>query len=213
MEWYLTVCRCHLIKTTMLIVPFLTHLCVTQRKHAHISRVACHRPERPSLRLKVQVSLICASVYVWDVFPFTKFPFSDSGVFRAPWLHVQHDAGLLECLSWTDMYSFFHILLSKLTVHPVVMILVCHVSIYSASCLYMIMSLTLCVCACSDLIWLEEPAGEDQEVGAGERTCRAQARFSEERCITCSSPEWGNYTETLKKAKRHRERDERLIQL
>lgn len=34
---------------------------------------------------------------------------------------MQHDAGLLECLSFTAMYSFFHIVLSKLRSYPLLL--------------------------------------------------------------------------------------------
>lgn len=72
-EWFLTACPCRPIKSTLPTVHSSTHLCVTHPKPAQIGSVACrHRPERHSLRPTVQVSLICASVYV-RVFPSQSF--------------------------------------------------------------------------------------------------------------------------------------------
>lgn len=75
---------------------------------------SCH-PLSPSKAFPETSSAGIFNLYVcgW-LFSFCKVSIQVLWCFSAPWLHhVQHDAALLECLSCTDIYSFFHMILSK----------------------------------------------------------------------------------------------------
>jgi len=80
-ESYLTAFHSHLTRTTLLTVPPFTHICITHTKHAHVSLVHHHLPQRHSQRPAVQVTLLY-NVCMFLFFPFSKFPFR---CFSAPW--------------------------------------------------------------------------------------------------------------------------------